>query len=97
LAASIALPLIWLSATYFSAGPVRRSISPVPDGFQITLGGAGLVLLLIAGLGACVLVVRRYLRRLRESRVPKLAKDFLSGRSNKVLQPTVPRHLNGRG
>jgi uncharacterized protein (DUF58 family) len=88
--ASIALPLAWVLAAYLSAGPVRRSVSRVPDGFQITIGGAALVLLLLLVLGACLLVVRRYMNRLRQSRVPGLAKEFLSGRSNKALHPTAP-------
>jgi hypothetical protein len=88
--AAIAWPLAWLLATYLASGPIRRSVSAIPNGFQITLVGAGLVLLLLVGLGACILVVRRYMRRLHDSRVPEMAKEFLTGRSNKALRPTEP-------
>jgi hypothetical protein len=69
-------PVIWLMAAYLAVGPLRRSVTPVPNGFLITIAGVSLCVALLASFGACVLLVRRYMRRFRRSRVPDLGKKF---------------------
>ncbi|MGO8789882.1 MAG: hypothetical protein ACLQVL_21185 [Terriglobia bacterium] len=74
--AAIALPLIWIATAYLWAAPIRRSISPVPNGIAIRDPAAAQILLLMGGLIACIFVLQRYFRRFHQSRVPKIAKEF---------------------
>src|SRR2546427_3434478 len=83
--AAFILPLTCLLATYLSAAFVRRSVTLLPDGFSITLTAAGLVLILLGGAAGSLVAVRRYVRRLHESRLPKLAKEFFTGRPYSAL------------
>lgn len=93
--AAFVLPLACLLATYLSADFVQRSVKALPDGFSITVPAFGLVFLLIAGTAGSVFVVRRFIRRVHESRLPTLAKEFFTGRSNKALQPSAQKTRHG--
>jgi hypothetical protein len=87
--AAFALPAACLMAVYLSADFVRRSVKAIPNGFSIDVRAAMLVLVLIIGAIVSALVIRHFVRRVRESRLPGLAKDFFVGRSNKRLQPAA--------
>ncbi len=83
--AAFALPAACLMAVYLSADFVRRSVKAVPNGFTIDVRAAGLVLLLVIAAIVSAVVVRHFVRRACESRLPELAKDLFAGRSDRRL------------
>jgi hypothetical protein len=77
--AAFALPVACVLATYLSAKYIRSSIQPIPNGFTISWSAAALTLLLFTGFVVSGFVLWRYTRRVHESRLPTLAKKFLTG------------------
>jgi hypothetical protein len=77
--AAFSPPVACVLAMYLSLGYIRDSIQRVPDGFTISFAAVGVVLLLFIGIVAAVMVAWRYARRVRESRIPASAKEFLKG------------------
>lgn len=80
--------LLWPAMAYMATDLVRGSVLIVGSELQLKIVGIGVLLIFLVGSGLIVWNVWRHIQRRRRSRVPALARNFLS-RPNEGLQATA--------